>query len=455
MSETPLSHDEPIRRAEDLLAVFRDAEKPPAQWRVGAEMEKFGVFVDSGAPLQYEGERGVVRFLTELTRAGWHPERETESGPVIALLRESSSITLEPGSQLELSGAPLDSVHAICAEFRHHLDEIAPLSRELKIQWLGLGFHPFARREELSFVPKTRYGIMKSYLPTRGGHALDMMLRTSTVQANFDYESERDALRKLRVALKLAPLTTAIFANSPFYEGAPHGGLTYRGRVWLDVDPDRTGLLPAIWKENATYEDYVQWALDAPMFVVKRPSGIFANTGQTFRSFWKDGARGEHATQADWQLHLNTLFPEVRLKKTIEIRGADAQGNAERCALPAMWTGILYDERALAQAEAITQDFEPGEVEAVRADVASRGIRAHFRGKTMVELAQRVLEIAEGGLERRARKRSDGKDERIHLAGIKALVARGQTPADRLLEGLGGVADPKREIIARAGLIKA
>ena len=283
-------------------------------------------------------------------------------------------------------------------------------------------------------VPKQRYAIMREYLPTRGAHALDMMLRTCTVQANFDYDSEKDAIRKLRVALKLAPVTTAMLANSPWKEGAPFGGVTYRGRVWLDVDPDRSGLLPGMWTEEASFATYVEWALDVPMFMFKRNGVKVVNTGQTFRSFWKSGFQGERPTQGDWQTHLNTLFPEVRLKKTIEIRGADAQKTGLACALPALWTGIFYDDQALAEAEALAQDWSYAEVAArPRAALARRAARA-VPGAPLQGLAERVIEIAEGGLERRGFKRQpDGKDERVHLARLKELVAKGQTPADALL----------------------
>jgi glutamate--cysteine ligase len=320
---------------------------------------------------------------------------------------------------------------------------------------LGLGFHPFARRSDLTFVPKARYGIMQKYLPTRGAHALDMMLRTSTVQANFDYATEADAMRKMRVGLKLQPLTTAIFANSPWYEGAPHGGLTFRGRVWLDVDPDRSGLLPMLWSEKARFDDYVEWALDVPMFLVKRTGEILPNTGQTFRSFWKDGFAGHTATLGDWQMHLNTLFPEVRLKRTIEVRGADAQGNATRCALPALWTGLYYDEQALGEAEACTADLTYKEGLQMREDIWKLGLRAPFRGGKLATLAEKVLDIAEGGLERRARKRRDGKDERVHLVRLKQLVAQGLTPADRLLENMppAGTPEFRAAVMQKADLI--
>ncbi len=452
MSDHDPRLDAPIRSEEDLLSIFREAEKPPEKWIVGAEMEKFGVLAATGEPLRYDGDHGVLRIMKDLERLGWSPVREVEGAPIIALTRGHASISLEPGSQFELSGAPFDSIHALCSEIGHHFEELAPISKELGIRWLGLGFHPFATRADFVMVPKGRYGVMREYLPKRGAHALDMMLRTSTVQANFDFSSEEDAMTKMRVGLKLAPLTTAIFANSPFYEGKPYGGLTYRGLVWLDVDPDRSGLVPALWREGAGYADYVEWALDVPMFVVKRGSQVIPNTGQTFRAFWKDGLGGTKATLADWQLHLNTLFPEVRLKSTIEIRGADSQGTPSRCALPALWTGLYYDAKALAEADALTADFAHDEVSGVRADVARHGVRAEFRDEPMLALAERVLEIAEGGLERRARKRADGKDERMYLRAIRRLLEKGQTPADALLEGIEDAADLRREVMTRANL---
>ncbi len=445
--------DQPIRSHDDLLAHFYESAKPAREWRIGAEMEKFGVYTATGEPVPYAGDRGVLRVLQSLVDGhSWAPDAESDGGPVIALLRHRASITLEPGAQLELSGAPLETIHQICAELRGHMAELAPISQDLGISWLGLGFHPFARQRDLQFVPKQRYSVMREYLPTRGAHALDMMLRTCTVQANYDYADEADAMRKMRVALKLSPLTTALFANSPWKEEAPHGGLTYRGRVWLDVDPDRSGLVPELWGKDASFARYVEWALDVPMFLIKRHGVKVANTGQTFRSFWKAGFEGHHATQGDWQMHLNTLFPEVRLKKTIEIRGADSQGNAMACALPALWTGILYDDRALAEADALTADWTHDEVAASRTGIWEQGIRAPFRGSTLLPTAEKVITIAEGGLERRAFTRTDGKDERVHLARLRDLVQRGQTPADRLLEGVVPGANFRAEVIRLSGL---
>ena len=453
-------NESPIRTFDDLLLHFHESIRPRSEFKIGSEMEKFGVYTDTAAPVHYAGDRGIVRVLETLERDyGWKAERETEGGPLIALLKNGASITLEPGAQLELSGAPLKTIHETCIELRDHLRELAPISKELGITWLGLGFQPFATRAELEpMVPKPRYPIMREYLPTRGGHALDMMLRTCTVQANYDYDSEKDALRKVRTALKLAPLTTAMLANSPWVEGAPFGGVTYRGRVWLDVDPDRSGLLPAMWRDEAAFATYVEWALDVPMFMFKRKGVKVVNTGQTFRSFWKSGFQGHHPTQIDWQTHLNTLFPEVRLKKTIEIRGADAQRSGLACALPALWTGIFYDDRALGEAEALVQDWTHAEVAEVRETLWRDGLRAPFRGAPIQGLAEKLIEIAEGGLERRGFKRpSDGKDERVHLARLKDLVAKGCTPADELLAAVKANADRAtfaKDVIAAVDLTK-
>jgi glutamate--cysteine ligase len=447
-------NDPPIKSHDDLLSVFALAHKPREAWRIGPEFEKFGIYEDSLAPIPYEGKRGVLRIFESLVEGhGWAPEHEYDGGPIIALTRGGGSITLEPGGQLELSGAAVSDVHKVCGEFRGHLTEITSVSKELGIRWLGLGFHPFARRDEFSWVPKSRYPIMREYLPTRGSHAIDMMLRTSTVQANYDFENERDAMRKMRAALALSPVTTAMFANSPWLEGKPHGGVTYRARVWLDVDPDRSGLLPKLWAKGARYDDYVEWALDVPMFMFKREGRAVINTGQTFRSFWKSGFEGHHALMSDWKTHLNTLFPEVRLKNTIEIRGADAQMTPMRCALPALWTGIFYDARALDEAEALTADWSYEEVAALRPELWRLGLRSPFRGATLVKIAERVMEIAEGGLERRAVKSPSGKDERVHLARLKALITHGHSPADDLLAETAGVPDLRRAIVEKSALL--
>ena len=444
----------PIKSLDDLCAPFYEAIKPVAKHRVGTEAEKFGVHATTGAALPYEGERSVLAVLQALAdRHGWMPDYEQPGGPLIALTRSGASVTLEPGGQLELSGAPLETLHQVSLEMSGHMAELRDISNELNLVWLGLGFHPFARQEDLSWVPKTRYGYMRRYLPTRGQYGLDMMRRTATVQANFDYSSEEGAMRALRVSLRLSPLVTAMFANSPFYEGKLFGGRSYRARVWLSVDPDRQGLLPSVLAGGTRFLDYVEWALDAPMYMVKRGADVLPNTGQSFRSFWRHGFHGQFPTMADWETHLNTIFPEVRLKRTLEVRGADSQGSALVCALPALWTGVLYDPEALDQADALSESWSFEDLEAVRPQVAALGLAAELRGVRLASLAVRLVAIAEGGLARRARLDRDGKDERVPLAPLAALVAKGSCPADALTAGLPD-ADPdlRREILARARL---
>jgi len=450
------SKDIPAQRVEsmdDLVEPFFDACKPPSEFRIGAEAEKFGVDAKTGAALPYDGERSIVAVLSALIeRHGWVETPEKQGGPLIALQRSGASITLEPGGQLELSGAPLAHIHQTCAEMSGHLAELRDISEELDVVWLGIGFHPFARQADLSWVPKSRYGIMRRYLPTRGKNGLDMMRRTATVQANFDYENEASAMRALRISLRLSPVVTAMFANSPFSEGRVWGGRSRRAQVWLSVDPDRDGLIPKVLSEGRTFADYVEWALDAPMFVIKRDGDTIENTGQSFRSFMKHGfvAPGgakHHATMDDWVTHLNTLFPEVRLKRTLEVRGGDSLPQSLTCALPALWTGVLYDPKALDEAEELTADYGYEELEALRPGIAQSALRAEFRGAPLADVAAQVLEIAEGGLVRRARLSRSREDESTHLARLKKLVERAHCPADVLLEGLNGDSDVAPELI--------
>ena len=439
---------------EDLFLPFHGAMKPPREWRIGAEAEKFGVYDANGAAVPYEGASGIVGVLGALQRRfGWKAITENEGGPLIALERDHASVTLEPGGQLELSGAPLDDVHAIVAETTAHLAELHEVSAPMGIAWLGIGFHPFARQEDLPWVPKLRYGVMRDYLPTRAARPLDMMRRTATVQANFDYESEDDAMRKMRILLRLSPIATAMFANSPLYEGRLTGDRSERAKVWLAVDPDRQGLLPALWKQGSRIRDYVEWALDVPMFLFKRGGKVVKNTGQTFRAFWNDGFQGDKPDLHDWELHLNTLFPEVRLKHTIEVRGGDSQTVSIAPALPALWTGILYDGVALDQADALTESFTYDEMQALRADIARRGLSLQFRGKPLADTAQRLVAIAKDGLARRKRLSKDGGDETIHLASLSNLVEHGLCPADELARALPTEPQAlKTEVIRRTRL---
>lgn len=449
------SHEDPmqpVRTLDDLCIPFFHAIKPAHQHRIGTEAEKFGVDAVTGAALPYEGERSVLAVLHALVeRHGWHPESESGGGPLIALARAGASVTLEPGGQLELSGAPMENVHLNCTELSGHLAELRDISEELGIVWLGVGFHPFAKQAELSWVPKARYKIMREYLPRQGAYGLDMMRRTATVQANYDYKSEENAMRALRVSLRLSPVSTAMFANSPFYEGGVFGGRSYRAKVWLDVDPSRQGLVPSVLGDGKRFADYVEWALDAPMFVIKRGKEVHEATSYTFRRFMKEGAFGTFATMSDWETHLNTMFPEVRLKKTIEVRGADSQSGSLACALPALWTGVFYDDKALDEADELCASYSHEELLALRRDVPVHALGATFRGKPLAEVAQRLVEIAMGGLERRRRLNRNGQDERSHLQKLADLVGRGKCPADVMLEGLEVERpDLRQQILMRA-----
>jgi len=434
---------------DDLYLPLTSAFKKPEEFRVGVEAERFGVRTQDGSPLMYDGDQGILGIFRALvTRYGWTAESESPGGPTISLQRGRSVITLEPGGQVELSGAPMTNIHEIQQECKEHISELVAVGNELGLSWLGVGFHPTARQQDLGWVPKARYRIMRVYLQTKGSRGLDMMRRTSTVQANFDYENEADAMRKLRASLRISPIVAAMFANSPFYEGKPFGGKSERLKVWLDVDPDRQGLIPCVWNENSSFRDYVEWALDVPMFLVKRGSLVVENTGQTFRSFMKDGFQGYHPTLNDWTTHMNTLFPEVRLKRTLEVRGADSVPFALISALPALWTGILYDEKALSEIEALTADYRHEELNALRKLTANEGLMAQFRGKPLLEVAQKVLDASLGGLSRRALLDENGRDERQYLDTFVDLVSKGQTLGDRVLDRFNAsVGDMRQRIL--------
>jgi glutamate--cysteine ligase len=453
----PSSDSTPVRSIEDLEAVFHRAHKPRSAWLIGAEAEKFAVDAETLAPLPYTGERSVLTLFALLEqRHGWQPSLEYGTGPLIALTRGRSSVTLEPGAQVELSASPLPDVYAVCREIKGHLLELRSLSDELNLRWLSLGFQPLARQEQMPWVPKERYPIMRRYLPTKGSRALDMMQRTCTVQANFDYESEEDAMRKLRVMLKLAPVIQAVSANAPFKEGRVSALKSERADVWLHMDPERSGLVERVWRadssgsKRARYRDYVEWALDAGMFLFRHDGKSFHNTGQTFRSFLQDGFEGERATLGDWTSHLGTLFPEVRLKGTLEARTSDAQSEPLSLAMIALFTGLLYDEQALAEAEELTRDVEYAAVARARTEVPARGLAAQIGSVALRPLAERVLDAASGGLSRRARLGPTGKDEALLLEPLVKLVGAGHTPADLLLKGLA-VGDPiTAEVVLRA-----
>ena len=427
----------PVRAIEELEQIFHSAEKPRERHRIGAEAEKFGVLADTLEPLPYVGPRSVLAIFDRLQqRHGWSPVSEAPGSPVIALERGQTSITLEPGAQLELSGAPWHDVHAIRREFDTHFAELAGISHDLGLRWWSIGFHPLAKSAELPWVPKQRYGIMREFLPTRGRRGRDMMQRTSTVQANFDYSSEEDAMRKLAVSIKLAPVFGAITANAPFAEGRVSALKSERLDVWLNMDPTRSGLLARVWQsEPLRYRDYVEWALDAGMFFIKRGERMVLNTGQTFRDFMQRGFEGERPTQGDWVRHLATLFPDVRLKTTLEVRTCDALPESLTMAVPALFAGLLYDDTALAEAEELARRVSFDAAQACRAEVPRLGLGGRLGERPLRAIAERLIDVAAGGLRRRGYRNEQGEDESVYLRPLAALVAAGKTPADELVSG--------------------
>lgn len=434
---TVRANEEPPIGYEDLVLPFRASEKLDGSLRIGVEAEKFGFLLPSFEPVPYVGARSVSQLLSRFAERGFVEQREKLEGPVIALVRERSSITLEPGAQLELSGAPHLDLHAANLEIEQHHAELARLSTDLDIAWCSLGFHPLARRDELPWVPKLRYAIMREYLPTLGDGALDMMQRTATVQVNLDYTSEADALRKMRVMLRLSPLVHAMTSHAPLQLGKLVETGSLRGDVWTRMDKSRSGLVDRLWSDRELrYGDYIEWALDAGMFLFKRHGEIIPNTGQSFRDFLRRGYSGHRATLSDWKLHLNTLFPEVRLKNTLEARCSDAQPSDTMMAVPALWVGLMYDSRALERAEALAQQFGLCDVREARSNMIAQGLRAKINGRSIDNLANELMEIAHAGLCSRNIRNAARDNESIYLEPLMRLVQAGESPADRLRRGL-------------------
>jgi len=440
-TRTDTGADDPIIEGRDqLISVFARGEKPPENWRIGTEHEKF-VYAqgDHHAP-SYDEEKGIRALLMGLTGYGWDPI--VEGGNVIALGGADGTISLEPAGQLELSGAPLENLHQTCAETGRHLQQVKAVGEELGIGFLGLGMWPDKKREDLPVMPKGRYGIMLRHMPRVGTMGLDMMLRTCTIQTNLDYGSEADMVKKFRVSLALQPLATALFANSPFTEGKPNGFLSYRSHIWSDTDPARTGMLPFVFEDGFGYERYADYALDVPMYFVYRDGHYIDAAGQSFRDFL-DGRLpalpGEKPTVSDWNDHLSTAFPEVRLKSFLEMRGADGGPWSRICALPALWVGLLYEQGALDAAWDLVKGWSIEDRQTLRDAVPKLGLDAPIpAGRTLRDIAPVVLEIAQGGLARRARLDASGNNETGYLNALHEVVARGKTPAEILLDRYHG-----------------
>ncbi len=434
----------PIGARDDLVRHIELGCKPAADWRIGTEHEKFGFHRKTNRPLAYNGPSGVRAVLEGLIkRFGWLPVMEGEN--IIALTRPAGepggTVSLEPGGQLELSGGVLDTVHETAAEMAEHVAQVNAVGADLDVGFMGLGFSPVWTRAETPKMPKGRYDIMTAYMPKVGKLGLDMMYRSCTVQVNLDFASEADMVMKLRVSLALQPIVAAIFANSPLTEGKPNGYQTFRSEVWLDTDRQRTGMLPFAFEPGMSFERYVDYALDVPMYFVYRNGRYLDASGKSFRAFMDgklDVLPGERPTIEDWADHLSTLFPEVRLKRFLEMRGADVGSAASVSALPALWVGLLYDRTSLEAAYDLVRDWSAAERQGIRDAVPKSALHTPFRNTTVLTIAQQVVRIAEAGLKRRARLDGAGHDEQRHLQLVQDIVASGKTAADRVLERFHG-----------------
>lgn len=428
--------DRRIESKRDLVAALETGGKSADQFRIGTEHEKFGFRTADHGPLPYENDGPSVRKMLEgMTRFGW--EAVEEAGKPVALKREGGSVSLEPGGQFELSGAPLESLHETCAEVNRHLKEVREVADEIGAGFLGLGFSPKWPLEETPMMPKARYKIMRDYMPKVGMLGHQMMFRSCTVQVNLDFADEADMVKKMRVGLALQPVATALFANSPFADGKPNGFLSYRSHVWTDTDSARCGTLPFAFEDGFGFERYVDWALDAPMYLVVRDGALVNAAGESFRDFLEGRLPqlpGETPTIGDWETHLSTLFPEVRLKTFLEMRGADAGPWHRLCALPAFWTGLLYDSASLDAAWEMVKDWSANEREIMRREVPRTALKTRFRGGTVQALAKQALDLSRAGLKRRAKLNAHGENEALFLDDLDAIAESGITPAEHLLE---------------------
>jgi glutamate--cysteine ligase len=433
----------PVENRRQLVEWFEEGFKPREEWRIGTEHEKFGFYAKDYSPVPYEGDNGI-RALLEGMRAllGWEPIMD--EGRIIGLADQGGkgAISLEPGGQFELSGAPLSNVFETCRESNAHLAMVKKVASDLGISFLGVGSSPKWSLEETPRMPKSRYAIMSRYMPKVGTRGLDMMYRTATIQTNLDYSSEADMRMKVQVSKKLQPLASALFARSPFTEGKPNGLLSWRSAVWLDTDNQRGGFQAFMLDKDFGFERYVEWALDIPMYFVIRHGKYYDCTHVTFRQFMAGALEGTvpeaQANVGDWNNHLTTLFPDVRLKRYFEMRGADGGPWRDICALPAFWVGLMYDQSSLEAAQALTADWSAQDVAGYRAQVPELGLRAKVAGRPLLELAREVLDISANGLAGRNIRNSSGQDERVFLAPLMETVASGLTPAERLLTKFHG-----------------
>lgn len=424
-----LDRNATIASLDDLVDFLREGETPPENWLVGTEHEKVGLQGADYRVVPYEGSAGVRAVLERIAALdAWEPV--CEQGLPIALKKDGASITLEPGGQLELSGAPLRTIHQTCDEFQTHLALMKEVSDPLDLEWLGFGINPLHAVEKVPVMPKVRYEIMRRYLPTRGTLSLDMMFTTATVQANFDYATEADMVEKMRLSMAISPVVSAIFANSSLSEGKANGYASKRVHIWHHTDPDRCGMLPMVFEADFGYRRYIEWAIDVPMFFVIRNDAYLPAHHLTFRRFLEDGMGGERATFADFDRHLATVFPEVRLKHILEVRGADAVPPALTCSLPALWKGLLYDAQSRTAAWDLVADYSFSARDAARADVALRGLSARYGDTPIIELARALSQLSRAGLARIAHAGRRDADETGFLDPIDAQLERGISPGE-------------------------
>ncbi len=434
--ETGESHT-PIESRDQLVAYLEAGCKPRDQWRIGTEHEKFAFLTDTLEPVPYDGQRSIKALLEGLQhRFGWTPI--IEKGNIIGLVEPETggSVSLEPGGQFELSGAPLKTVFETCMEVHEHLAQVREVGDGLGIGFLGLGFSPLWTRDETPVMPKGRYRIMREYMGKKGKLGRDMMLRSCTVQVNLDFSSEADMVKKMRVSLALQPVATALFAASPFTEGKPNGYLSFRSEIWRDTDPDRTGMLPFAFEEGFGFGRYVDYALDVPMYFVYRDGTYHDVSGESFRAFMQGKLPqlpGVRPTLQDWGDHLTTIFPEVRLKRYMEMRGADSGQWRRLCALPGLWVGLLYDDAALDAAWELVKGWSAAERQAMRDAVPKTALKASIAGRPLLDVARDVLAIARDGLEARHRLGVYDRSEAHFLEALDEIVASGQTNAEDLL----------------------
>jgi glutamate--cysteine ligase len=428
----------PIESRDELAAHLESGGKPREAWRIGTEHEKLGFYKDGHSPVPYEGPKGI-RALLEGMQAllGWEPIHDGDAIIGLADPVGGAAISLEPGGQFELSGAPLKSIHQTCREVHAHLAQVRQVADPLDIGFLGIGMSPKWRLSETPVMPKSRYRIMANYMPKVGTHGLDMMFRTCTVQVNLDFADEADMVDKMRVGLALQPVATALFANSPFTENKPNGFLSYRSEIWRDTDNMRAGMLPFAFEPGFGFEAYVDWALDVPMYFVTRGGRYHDMTNFTFRQFLDGMAPNDlpdpQPTMGDWKNHLSTLFPEVRLKTYLEMRGADGGPWRRLCALPALWVGLLYDSTSLDAAKDLIATWTAEERQALRDAVPRTALATPFRNRTVLDLSREVVAIARDGLQRRAVAGNGASDETAYLGPLEETLALGRSPAESLL----------------------